>query len=900
MSPRVPYAVALLVALGGTAASQDAAKPMQINELEASGSFTWVELKNTGDASEPLDGYSIQVERISSSDQTQRNFAFRFESGAAAAPRGAAGSIVVVCFGGFSGPQQEPNCDSPGRNYCSNTCAEGDLDQDGGVVSLLWRPPCQVVTPVVVDSIPYPPLGMDEVFGRNAVDDWCVLIQKTPGEENAAPLGPNSECLPNRVRVVINEVSTAGGSDWVEIFLTGENPAPVHLANYALNSQGTILNLPPVTLEAGDLEGDGCDHRYATIVLNGLPPASACPLRVYSLPTDIQLNAAGDSLTLSSQDGSEWDRVLVFPLDPEIVQARIPDGGEWKFTSQPTPSSPNPAVPFNLPPTCEIIDRFPLRVLPIDDDPVRVYVRALDRDGPVDLKTVSLSWEFDPVVGGEPVRSTVPMQQGKRVTCERFDEPGIFVAEIPRDQLPTHGDVRYWATATDAAAHTVPSSVETFFLQNPDFTDPGDAYLLRINEVAANAPEMEGDWVEIFNPSAQPVFLAGLFLTENVFRLEGRRLDPANGNLLVPPGGFLQIHLTDDPAAAAPKLSFRLDNCRDEVLLLYRDGKTVLDVVEFHEEKVGRTLARIPDGGAEFSITKTPTPGASNVASSCLAAADTSPESPFVINEVCADNWTVIKDRGGEYGDWVELWNRTGEEQVLDCWSLADSWGRPELGRPSNSTWRFPPGIRVTPGGFLLVWCDNDDDCETPERTGELHTNFQLNRSSDLLQLLDPCGKVADGIFWSFLPRDGSVGRLGSSPEIWAFLAASPNAENPRFPLPDLPPTACLDPPVELRIGASPCPGGCPFFRRGDANSDCGVQITDAIFTLNFLFVGGSAPRCQDAADTNDDGKVDLADAITVLGYLFLGGAEPPTPGPESPGKDPTLDGLTTCEGPNC
>jgi hypothetical protein len=120
---------------------------MQINELEASGSFTWVELKNTGDASEPLDGYSIQVERISSSDQTQRNFAFRFESGAAAAPRGAAGSIVVVCFGGFSGPQQEPNCDSPGRNYCSNTCAEGDLDQDGGVVSLLWRPPCQVVTP---------------------------------------------------------------------------------------------------------------------------------------------------------------------------------------------------------------------------------------------------------------------------------------------------------------------------------------------------------------------------------------------------------------------------------------------------------------------------------------------------------------------------------------------------------------------------------------------------------------------------------------------------------------------------------------------------------------------------------------------------------------------------------
>jgi hypothetical protein len=334
--------------------------------------------------------------------------------------------------------------------------------------------------------------------------------------------------------VVINEVSTAGGSDWVEIFLTGESPAPVHLANYALNSQGTILNLPPVTLEAGDLEGNGCDHRYATIVLNGPPPVSSCPSLVYPLLTDIQLNAAGDSLTLSSQDGSEWDRVLVFPLDPEIVQARIPDGGEWKFTRQPTPSSPNPAVPLNLPPTCEIIDRFPLRVLPSrrrTGQGLRPRTRSRRAGG---------SQNRQPLLGVRPRgwrRAGAlyrAMQQGKRVTCERFDEPGIFVAEIPRDQLPPHGDVRYWRRRRTAAAHTVPSSVETFFLQSPDFTDPGDAYLLRINEVAANAPEMEGDWVEIFNPSAQPVFLAGLFLTENVFRLEGTAPRPRQRQLARP------------------------------------------------------------------------------------------------------------------------------------------------------------------------------------------------------------------------------------------------------------------------------------------------------------------------------------------------------------------------------
>jgi hypothetical protein len=80
-------------------------------------------------------------------------------------------------------------------------------------------------------------------------------------------------------------------------------------------------------------------------------------------------------------------------------------------------------------------------------------------------------------------------------------------------------------------------------------------------------------------------------------------------------------------------------------------------------------------------------------------------------------------------------------------------------------------------------------------------------------------------------------------------------------------------------------------FRRGDANSDGVVNITDAIFLLNHLFLGGRAPPCAEASNANADGSVDISDAVSLLNFLFLGGPEPPAPGPESCGEDPDAAG---------
>jgi len=87
-------------------------------------------------------------------------------------------------------------------------------------------------------------------------------------------------------------------------------------------------------------------------------------------------------------------------------------------------------------------------------------------------------------------------------------------------------------------------------------------------------------------------------------------------------------------------------------------------------------------------------------------------------------------------------------------------------------------------------------------------------------------------------------------------------------------------------------------FVRGDANADASFDISDPIMLLMYLFGGGPAPTCLDAADVNDSGVTDISDAMYFLAWMFLGGPQPPAPFgsiPDGCGVDPTHD-LQSCE----
>ena len=93
--------------------------------------------------------------------------------------------------------------------------------------------------------------------------------------------------------------------------------------------------------------------------------------------------------------------------------------------------------------------------------------------------------------------------------------------------------------------------------------------------------------------------------------------------------------------------------------------------------------------------------------------------------------------------------------------------------------------------------------------------------------------------------------------------------------------------------------GKGPLLRRGDCDGNAGVDVTDAIFLLRYLFTEGPRADCEDACDSNDDGVHDISDGIRILLYLFTGGAPIPAPGARNCGEDPTGDDLD-CQAPSC
>jgi len=91
--------------------------------------------------------------------------------------------------------------------------------------------------------------------------------------------------------------------------------------------------------------------------------------------------------------------------------------------------------------------------------------------------------------------------------------------------------------------------------------------------------------------------------------------------------------------------------------------------------------------------------------------------------------------------------------------------------------------------------------------------------------------------------------------------------------------------------------GGVKQFARGNCAADDKLNLTDAVFLLNHLFLGGSTPVCRRACDANADDAMDLSDAVHLLGFLFQGTQALPVPSACGAVVDPSpLD----CEADAC
>jgi len=137
----------------------------------------------------------------------------------------------------------------------------------------------------------------------------------------------------------------------------------------------------------------------------------------------------------------------------------------------------------------------------------------------------------------------------------------------------------------------------------------------------------------------------------------------------------------------------------------------------------------------------------------------------LVINELLADNTLKERDEYNEREDWIELYNNSGNLLDLSNLYLTDDI-------TNMQKWKMPDSTTINPGGYLIVWADNDSLQKT------FHTNFNLNKLADILILSNQSGTVLDSISFFNQFSNVSYGRYPNGTGPFTLMYTSHNATN--------------------------------------------------------------------------------------------------------------------------
>lgn len=143
--------------------------------------------------------------------------------------------------------------------------------------------------------------------------------------------------------------------------------------------------------------------------------------------------------------------------------------------------------------------------------------------------------------------------------------------------------------------------------------------------------------------------------------------------------------------------------------------------------------------------------------------------SPVVINELMASNTKGIADPQGDNDDWIELHNVSDYAVNLSGMYLTDNQNNPRK-------WQFPDATQIAPGGYLIVWADEDGNAEPG-----LHANFKLSRNGETIMLVDTDqrgNQVLDVIKFQAQGEDVALGRVPNGTGDFMSLEGTPGMQN--------------------------------------------------------------------------------------------------------------------------
>ena len=277
-------------------------------------------------------------------------------------------------------------------------------------------------------------------------------------------------------------------------------------------------------------------------------------------------------------------------------------------------------------------------------------------------------------------------------------------------------------------------------------------------------------WLELYNPGSNSVPLSGLYLSDNFTNLAawafptGAVINPGQFKVIFADGltnlsTLTELHtrFTLPVGAGALALSRATTNSQWQVL----------DYVTYTNLAASHSYGSLADGQsfsrqAFFYVT----PGSTNNG--------TSAPLPVFINEWMADNFLTLADPAdSDYEDWFELYNAgTNTVDLGNCYLTDTLTNKTQFQIPSNGRYVIPPG------GWLLVWADNEAQQNSPNRP-DLHVNFKLDKAGEAIALLDANGKLVDWVSFGAQTTDVSEGRHPDGGASSAFLPrATPRLAN--------------------------------------------------------------------------------------------------------------------------
>lgn len=276
------------------------------------------------------------------------------------------------------------------------------------------------------------------------------------------------------------------------------------------------------------------------------------------------------------------------------------------------------------------------------------------------------------------------------------------------------------------------------------------------------------DWIELHNPTTQPINLNGYMLTDNSSNMD-KFIFP---DFTLKPGEYFVVFAngvekvdTENRIIHVP-LSI---STKGESLYLYNaKGKLLcrMNVLPLEDDRsfgIGEE--------EKLTIFDAPTPGAQNTgdAVSAVAPEEEDLKGKVFINEYAPNSTETLMDDEGDFVSWVEIYNKSEKTVNLRGYSLSDDG-------MDREKWTFP-NFKIKAGGYAVVYLSGK--AKEYDKSNKIHATFKLNGQEEMLSLYNRSGKEIDRVQVFELFSNLSCGRsLEDSKKYVFFTKATPGRQN--------------------------------------------------------------------------------------------------------------------------